>query len=94
MKEINKNGEESIREEPKQSEVDCKVRKFYWKLYRRKASIIDKREILERIGDVKKISAYAKENLEKEITMEEVSKTLKNTRNNVAPGAGGFTRAF
>ena len=26
--------------------------------------------------------------------MEEVSKTLKNTRNNVAPGVGGFTGAF
>ena len=29
-----------------------------------------------------------------EISMEEVSNTLKNTRNNVAPGAGGFTGAF
>ena len=26
--------------------------------------------------------------------MEEVNKTLKNTRNNAAPGAGGFTGAF
>ena len=26
--------------------------------------------------------------------MEEVSKTLKNTRNNVAPGAGGFMGTF
>ena len=26
--------------------------------------------------------------------MDEISGTLKNTRNNVAPGAGGFTGAF
>ena len=43
---------------------------------------------------MKRISAFDKENLKKEITMEEVSKTLKNTRNNVAPEAGGFTGAF
>ena len=85
--EIDEDGEESIREVTKQSEVEWEVRKFYRKLYRKEASLIDKREILERIGDVKKICAYDKENLEKEITMEEVSKTLKNTINNVAPGA-------
>ena len=47
------------------------------------------------IGQVKKISEVDKENLKKKtITMEEVSKTLKNTRNNVAPGLGGLTGAF
>ena len=45
-------------------------------------------------GQVKKISEAEKGNLEKAITMEEISKTLKNTRNNVAPGVGGFTGAF
>ena len=78
----------------KQSEVEWEVRKFYWKLYRKETSIIDKGEILERIGDVKQISNHDKENLEQKISMEEVSNTLKNTRNNVAPGAGGFTGAF
>ena len=29
--------------------------------------------------------------LEEKITMEEVSNTLKNTKSNIAPGAGGFT---
>ena len=43
---------------------------------------------------MKTISAFEKENLEKEMTMEEVSKTVKNTRNNVEPGAGGFMGAF
>ena len=51
--------------------------------------MIDKKGILEMTGQVKKIS----ENLEKTIKMEEVSKTLKNTRINVAPGVGGFTGA-
>ena len=49
---------------------------------------------MERIGEMKKISAIDKENLEKEVTMEEVSKTLKDTRKNVAPWAVGFTGAF
>ena len=83
-----------MREVTKQSEVEWEVRKFYWKLYRKETSIIDKGDILERIGDVKQISKHDKENLEQKISMEEVSNTLKNTRNNVAPGAGGFTGAF
>ena len=88
------NGEEVIREVNKQSEVEWEVRKFYWKLYRKETSIIDKGEILERIGHIKKISEHDRERLDKQISMEEVSNTLKNTRNNVAPGAGGFTGAF
>ena len=67
---------------------------YYWKLYRKEETVIDKSSILEMTGQVKKISEAEKENLEKTITMEEVSKTLKNTRNNVAPGVGGFTGAF
>ena len=94
VKEMDENGVESIREVNKQNEIEWEVRKYYWRLCRKKATIIDKNDILERIGDVKKISAFDKENLEKEITMEQVSKTLKNTRNNVAPGASGFTGAF
>ena len=40
---------------------------------------------------MKGISESDRCQLEKEITLEEVSNTLKNTKNNVAPGAGGFT---
>ena len=32
--------------------------------------------------------------MDREITEDEVSKTLKNTRNNVAPGSGGFGGGF
>ena len=94
VKQEGTNGEERVKEVTKQSEVEWEVRKFYWKLYRKESSIIYKGEILERIGDVKQISKHDKENLEQKISMEEVSNTLKNTRNNVAPGAGGFTGAF
>ena len=52
-----------------------------------------KRDILDRIGEVKGISEDDRCNLEKEIMMEEVSNTLKDTKN-VAPGAGGFTGSF
>ena len=94
IKKTDANGEEVIREVTKQSEVEWEVRKFYWKLYRKESSIRDKGEILERIGDVKQISEHDRENLDKRISMEEVNITLKNARNNVAPGAGGFTGAF
>ena len=43
---------------------------------------------------MKKISKEERCQLEKKITIEEVSKTLKNTKNNVEPGAGGFTGSF
>ena len=94
VKEVGANGEEVIREVTKQNKVEWEVHKFYWKLYRKETSMIDKNEILERIGDVKQISEHDRESLEQKISMEEVSNTLKNTRNNVAPGAGGFTGAF
>ena len=68
--------------------------KVPWKFYRKEETVIDEKDTLEMTGQVKKISEAEKENLEKTITMEEVSKTLKNTRNNIAPGVGGFTGAF
>ena len=35
-----------------------------------------------------------KAELERKITLDEISKSLKNTGNNIAPGAGGFSGAF
>ena len=46
------------------------------------------------IGHLRKISEAEKMELEEKITLEEVNKKLKNTRNNVTPGAGGFSGAF
>ena len=49
---------------------------------------------MEKIGDVRKISEQESCRIEEKITMDEVSKTLRNTENNVAPGAGGFSGSF
>ena len=43
---------------------------------------------------MKKISSMEKDKLYKKITMKEVSTCLKNMRNKVAPGCGGFSGAF
>lgn len=43
---------------------------------------------------MKKVSNAEKAKLEQKITMEEGSRSLKNTKNNVAPGCGGFLSAF
>ena len=42
-------------------------------------------------GDIKTITQYEKTKLEIEINMQEASKCLKDTRNNVAPGSGDFS---
>ena len=91
VKKRNERGKEVTRIVKKQSSVEWEVRKYYWSLYRKEETFCNKQDILERIGEVKGNSEDDKCQLEKKITMEEVSNTLKNTRNNVAPGAGGFT---
>ena len=45
-------------------------------------------------GHLRKISETEKTELEEKITLEEVRKSLKNTKNNIAPEAGGFSGAF
>ena len=50
VKERNERGEEVIMVVTKQSEVEWEVRKFYWSLYRKDATMCDKRDILDRIG--------------------------------------------
>ena len=94
VKDENERGEEVIRVVNKQSGVEWEVRKFYWSLYRKEVTMCYKQDILNRIGEVKGISKNHWCNLEKEITMEEVSMNLKNTRNTVASGADGFMGSF
>ena len=48
-------------------------------------SRVKKDDILETIGEVKKICVKDKCRMDRKITAEEVSETLENTRNNVAP---------
>ena len=40
----------------KQSSVEWKVRKYYWSLYRKEETFCNKQDILEKIGEVKRIS--------------------------------------
>ena len=77
MKEKNSRGEETVRVVGKQSSVEWEVYKYYWNLYRQEETFCRKEDILEKIGEVKKISEEESCQLEERITMEEVSKTLK-----------------
>ena len=94
ISERDENEEERIQIVKEQWAVEWEVRKFYWNLHRREETNCRKEETLEKIGDVQKISEDESCRLEERITMEEVSKTLRNMRKNVAPGAGGFSGSF
>ena len=56
VKERNERGEETVRIVKKQSSVKWEVRKYYWSLYRKEETFCSKQDILEKIGEVKKIS--------------------------------------
>ena len=70
--------------------MEWEVRKYYWNLYKEQ----DTEEILESISEMKEVSLGDMSRLERNITGEEVSNMLKQTRNNVAPGLGGFGGSF
>ena len=74
--------------------VEWEVRKYYWNLYKEQETNVDTEEILESIAELKKVSLDDKSRLEQKVTGEEVSNTLRQTRNNVAPGLGGFGGSF
>ena len=67
---------------------------FYWKLYQDEEKTINKEEILRSIASVKKVFEEDNMRMERKISEEEVSNTLKNTKNNIAPGHGGFGGSF
>ena len=73
-----------------EQEIEWEVRKNYWKLYSEHEAKVDKEEILRNIDVLPKLELEDSRRLECEITEDEVSVTLKNTKNNVAPGPGGF----
>ena len=77
-----------------QKTIEWDVRKFYWMLYRKQEVEITTDEIRNLTGHIKKISNAEKARLEHNIQMDELSKCLKNTRNNIAPVCGGFLGAF
>ena len=63
-------------------------------MYSEKDARIDKEEILQNTDVLTKIDAEDVRRLDGEITEGEVSSTLKNTKNNVAPGPRRFGEAF
>ena len=79
-------GHNEIRVVKEQKAVEWEVRKYYWNLYKAQETNVDTEEILESIAELKKVSLDDKSRLEQKVTGEEVSNTLKQTRNNVEPG--------
>ena len=77
-----------------QKQVEWEVRKFYWKLYQEEEKYINKEEVLKNIASIKKISEDDRMRMDVRISEEEVGNTLKNPRNNIAPGYGGFGGNF
>ena len=94
LEEVDKNGKEVTRVIKDQDEIEKEVRKFYSNLYKEGRTCVDKETIIRNIETVTKIDEEDIKRLDTEITEEEVSCTLKNTKNNVAPGPGGFGGAF
>ena len=92
--EKNKEGREEVRVVTEQREIEWEVRKFYWHLYGEHEARVDRGEILQSIDNLKEMNPEESQKLECKIAEEEVSLTLKNTKNNVAPGPGGFGGAF
>ena len=77
-----------------QKDIEWEVRKYYWRLYSEHEARVDKDKILRNIDVLPRLELEDTRRLECEITEEEVSVTLKNTKNNVAPGPGGFGGGF
>ena len=94
MVEENKKGKEEVRVVTKQREIEWDVRKFHWSLYGKHEAMVDKEEILQSIDSLTEMDPEDNQKLECGITEEEVLLTLKNTKNNVVPGPGGFGGAF
>ena len=94
LKEKDDKGNEKEKNITDQKQIGWEVRKFYWNLYRGQEVVIDWDEIKKMTSHLKTMSEAEKIKLESEITINEVSQCLKNTRNNVAPGTGGFSGTF
>ena len=76
-----------------QKTIEWEVRKLYWKLYRKQEVKVNMEEVRNMTGHIKKIPDVECTILEKKITMDDLSRCLKNTKNNVAPGSGRFSGA-
>ena len=74
--------------------IEWEVRKYYWKLYVKHEAKVNKEEILKNIDNLTKIKLEDCRKLKCEITEGEVTVTLKNTKNSMAPSRGSFGGSF
>ena len=94
----NKEGQESTINS--QQSVEEEIFRFYNDLYLNKDYDLEHESIDQFFSPLnadyhgKKISEPEKQKLEGNITLEEMTKYLKKTRNNVSPGSSGFTNEF
>merc|ERR1711867_210659 len=90
VEDIDEHGMKTTRVINDQNEIEQEVRRFYCSLYKEREASVVKEDILKSIEEVTKIADDDVIKLERAITEGEVSTTLMHTRNNVAPGPGGF----
>ena len=76
-------------------EILEEMRLFYEKLYTEQDNIdIENTSVSPIKEKVKKLSEYEKENLEKEISLEELGSIVKQSKNNKSAGPDGFSNEF
>ena len=94
VEEVDENGKEAVKILKEQKSIEWEVRKYYYNLYSEQEARVNKEEILQNIEAVTKIDLEDVNKLDCEITEGEVSVTLKNMKNNVAPEPGGLGGVF
>ena len=89
------NGNKIERTLEKKDKIEEEVCLFYENLQAQKSVEHSKEEVKNCIGeDLKVITDDEKEKLEQDINKEELNYCIKNTKNNILPGASGYTEAF
>ena len=97
---VNKTIKELVREDKSrisdQEEILGFIKDFYQTLYTRQPRTIPLEKTMERldISGLKKIPEQLKETLEGELTMDELTRALNNSKNNKSPGPDGYPVEF
>ena len=82
-----------------QKVIEGEICSFYEDLYSCKDNLLEIDSVTDFLGnanclDIPKLTEIEKDNLEGKITVEEMTKYLKRSKNNVAPGSSGFTNVI
>ena len=86
-----------MRNDQKHNELE--IHDFYKELFKCKDAQLNDQSIDQFLGpencqSIKKLSLAQKNNMKGTLTLDELTRYLKKTRNNVAPGSTGFTNEF